>query len=148
MQAFQSWLQNFDWLLPLDLLAATALGMVVLGRVTEVRSFWLLRGYLFLVALAWVVQRTASLPLTSKLVDALVMACSLALAVLWQGELRRVMELLGTGRINVLFADRRRDSLASGAVSGVGRSVPALRRLFGFFCLPHLRPTGRGPFPR
>jgi uncharacterized protein (TIGR00159 family) len=91
--------------------------MVVLGRVTEVRSFWLLRGYLFLVALAWVVQRTASLPLTSKLVDALVMACSLALAVLWQGELRRVMELLGTGRINVLFADRRRDSLASGAVS-------------------------------
>ncbi|MEB3104193.1 MAG: phosphoesterase, partial [Cyanobacteriota bacterium] len=102
MQAFPLWLQNFDWRLPLDLLAATALGLIVLGRVTEARSLWLLRGYLFLVALAWVVQRTASLPLTSKLVDALVMACSLALAVLWQGELRRVMELLGTGRIDAL----------------------------------------------
>lgn len=117
VQALQSWLQSFDWRLPLDVLAATALGLLVLGRVTEARSFWLLRGYLFLVALAWVVQRTTILPLTSKLVDALVMACSLALAVLWQGELRRVMELLGTGRIGTLFADRRRDPLASGAVS-------------------------------
>jgi uncharacterized protein (TIGR00159 family) len=117
VQALPSWLQSFDWRLTLDLLAATALGLLVLGRVTEPRSFWLLRGYLFLVALAWVVQRTAILPLTSKLVDALVMACSLALAVLWQGELRRVMELLGTGRIGTLFADRRRDPLASGAVS-------------------------------
>ena len=35
-----------------------------------------------------VIQRFATLPLTTKLVDALVMACSLALAILWQGELR------------------------------------------------------------
>jgi uncharacterized protein (TIGR00159 family) len=79
---------------------------VVLGRITESRTLWLLRGYLFLVALAWFVQRYANLPLTSKLVDALVLACSLALAILWQGELRRLMELLGTGRFGVLFANR------------------------------------------
>ncbi|MEY3545570.1 MAG: hypothetical protein RLZZ247_1727, partial [Cyanobacteriota bacterium] len=84
----------------LDLLLATALGMVLLARVNEPRTLWLLRGYLTLVALAWVVQRYANLPLTSKLIDALVMACSLALAILWQGELRRLMELLGTGRLD------------------------------------------------
>jgi uncharacterized protein (TIGR00159 family) len=104
-------------LLLLDLLLATLLGMVVLGRVGESRTLWLLRGYLFLVALAWFVQRYTALPLTTKLVDALVLACSLALAILWQGELRRLMELLGTGRFGVLFADRRRDQVASGAVS-------------------------------
>jgi uncharacterized protein (TIGR00159 family) len=116
--ALTTWLLSSDaLLLLLDLVAATALVLVLLTRITEPRSFWLLRGYLFLVAIAWLVQRYSSLPLTSKLLDALVLACSLALAVLWQGELRRVMELLGTGRIGVLFADRRRDQLASGSVS-------------------------------
>jgi len=57
------------------------------------------------VALAWFVQRFANLPLTSKLIDALVLACSLSLAVLWQGELRRLMELLGTGRLAVLLGN-------------------------------------------
>ncbi len=118
MPALTTWLLSSDaLLLLLDLVAATALVLVLLTRITEPRSFWLLRGYLFLVAIAWLVQRYSSLPLTSKLLDALVLACSLALAVLWQGELRRVMELLGTGRIGVLFADRRRDQLASGSVS-------------------------------
>lgn len=112
-----SWLQHVDIRMLLDLLFATLLGVLLLGRVTESRTLWLLRGYLFLVALAWVVQRFADLPLTTKLVDALVLACSLALAILWQGELRRLMELLGTGRIGTLFADRSRDQLASGSVS-------------------------------
>ncbi|MFN5195153.1 MAG: diadenylate cyclase CdaA [Cyanobacteriota bacterium] len=107
----------FDLRLLIDLFCAVALGVVLLARVSEARSLWLLRGYLLLVALAWFVQRTANLPLTSTLVDALVLACSLALAILWQGELRRLMELLGTGRLGVLFADRSRDGLSSGTVS-------------------------------
>jgi DNA integrity scanning protein DisA with diadenylate cyclase activity len=104
-------LRLIDLHLLLDLLFAFGLGVLVLGRVTEARTLWLLRGYLLLVALAWVVQRYANLPLTSKLVDALVLACSLALAILWQGELRRLMELLGTGRIGVLFGSRSQDQL-------------------------------------
>jgi uncharacterized protein (TIGR00159 family) len=111
------WLRTLDFRLLLDLVLATALGLLLIGRVSEPRTLWLLRGYLCLVALAWVVQRYTGLPLTSKLVDALVLACSLALAILWQGELRRLMELLGTGRLGVLFADRSRDRLASGSVS-------------------------------
>lgn len=110
-------LQLIDFRLLLDPIFATGLGILVLGRVTEARTLWLLRGYLLLVAAAWFVQRYANLPLTSKLVDALVLACSLALAILWQGELRRLMELLGTGRIGVLFGSQKRDQLVSGSVA-------------------------------
>jgi len=119
-------LRLIDPRLVLDLLFATGLGVLVLGRVTEARILWLLRGYLLLVALAWVVQRYANLPLTSKLVDALVLACSLALAILWQGELRRLMELLGTGRLGVLFGSRTRDQLGSGSVAVLSEAAGRL----------------------
>ncbi len=110
----------------LDLVFAAGLGLLVFGRVTETRTLWLLRGYLLLVALAWFVQRYANLPLTSKLADALVLACSLALAILWQGELRRVMELLGTGRIGLLFGSTSDDQLGSGAVAVLSEAAGRL----------------------
>ena len=119
-------LRLIDLRLLLVLLFAFGLGVLVLGRVTEARTLWLLRGYLLLVALAWVVQRYANLPLTSKLVDALVLACSLALAILWQGELRRLMELLGTGRIGVLFGSRSQDQLGSGSVAVLSEAAGRL----------------------
>jgi len=119
-------LRLIDLRLLLDLLFAFGMGVLVLGRVTEARTLWLLRGYLLLVALAWVVQRYANLPLTSKLVDALVLACSLALAILWQGELRRLMELLGTGRIGVLFGSRSQDQLGSGSVAVLSEAAGRL----------------------
>jgi uncharacterized protein (TIGR00159 family) len=100
----------------IDLVLALGLGVVVLGRITETRTLWLLRGYLLLVAFAWVVQRFADLPLTAKLLDALVLACSLALAILWQGELRRFMELLGPGRLALLLGSPAREQLVSGTV--------------------------------
>ena len=113
-----SWQPPSDLLLLLvDLLFAGLIGKLLLGRITEARTLWLLRGYLCLVALAWFVQRFVPLPLTSKLIDALVLACSLALAILWQGDLRRLMERLGTGRIADLFGDRSREQIASGSVS-------------------------------
>ncbi|KGG13945.1 hypothetical protein EV11_0417 [Prochlorococcus sp. SS52] len=93
----------------LDALFASALGVLLFSRVKEPRTLWLLRGYLFLVSLAWFVQRYANLPITSKLIDALVLACSLSLAILWQGELRRLMELLGTGRLAVLLGNTQKE---------------------------------------
>ena len=104
-------------LLLADLFFAALVGKLLLGRISEPRTIWLLRGYLFLVAMAWAVQRYLPLPLTSKLIDALVLACSLALAILWQGDLRRLMERLGTGRIAGILADRGRETFASGSVS-------------------------------
>ena len=50
-------LRLIDPRLLLDLLFATGLGVLVLGRVTEARTLWLLRGYLLLVALAWAFSR-------------------------------------------------------------------------------------------
>ena len=89
----------------LDILFAIGFGLLLFSRVKEQRTLWLLRGYLFLVSSAWFIQRYAYLPLTSKLIDAVVLACSLSLAILWQGELRRLMELLGTGRLAVLLGN-------------------------------------------
>ena len=94
---------NFKFLL--DVLFALGFGLLLFSRVKEQRTLWLLRGYLFLVSTAWFIQRYAYLPLTSKLIDAVVLACSLSLAILWQGELRRLMELLGTGRLAVLLGN-------------------------------------------
>ena len=102
-----SWLSELRLLL--DVLFASGLGVLLFSRVKEPRTLWLLRGYLFLVSLAWFVQRFANLPITSKLVDALVLACSLSLAILWQGELRRLMELLGTGRLAVLVGNPQKE---------------------------------------
>ena len=89
----------------LDVLFAVGFILLLFTRVKEQRTLWLLRGYLFLVSFAWFIQRYAYLPLTSKIIDAVVLACSLSLAILWQGELRRLMELLGTGRLAVLLGN-------------------------------------------
>tara|TARA_Y100001970_G_scaffold148399_1_gene182179 strand:- start:2728 stop:3570 length:843 start_codon:yes stop_codon:yes gene_type:complete len=92
---------------------AAGFGLLLFSRVKEQRTLWLLRGYLFLVSLAWFIQRYANLPLTTKLLDAVVLACSLSLAILWQGELRRLMELLGTGRLAVLLGNPSKEFRAS-----------------------------------
>ena len=41
------------------------------------------------------------------------LACSLSLAILWQGELRRLMELLGTGRLAVLLGNTQKEFQAN-----------------------------------
>ena len=123
-------LAGVDPRLVLDVLFASAIGFLLFSRVNEARTLWLLRGYLFLVAMAWFVQRFANLPLTSKLVDALVMACSLSLAILWQGELRRLMELLGTGRLAVLLGNAQNEfRAAAGTVSQITEAAGRLSQL-------------------
>ncbi len=97
----------------LDVLFAVGFGLLLFSRVKEQRTLWLLRGYLFLVSFAWFIQRYAFLPLTSKLIDAVVLVCSLSLAILWQGELRRLMELLGTGRLAVLLGNPTKEFRAT-----------------------------------
>ena len=110
-----------------DVLFAAGFGLLFFARVKEKRTLWLLRGYLFLVSLAWFVQRYANLPLTSKLIDAVVLACSLSLAILWQGELRRLMELLGTGRLTVLLGNPPKEFRANG--NSVNQLVEAAGKL-------------------
>ncbi len=111
----------------LDVLFAAGFGLLLFSRVKEQRTLWLLRGYLLLVSSAWFIQRFAFLPLTSKLIDAVVLACSLSLAILWQGELRRLMELLGTGRLTVLLGNPPREFRA--ASTTVNQLVDAAGKL-------------------
>ena len=111
----------------LDVFFAVGFGLLFFARVKEKRTLWLLRGYLFLVSLAWFVQRYANLPLTSKLIDAVVLVCSLSLAILWQGELRRLMELLGTGRLTVLLGNPPKEFRANG--NSVNQIVEAAGKL-------------------
>ena len=131
--------------LVLDVLFASSIGFLLFSRVNEQRTLWLLRGWLFLVAMAWFVQRFANLPLTTKLVDALVMACSLSLAILWQGELRRLMELLGTGRLAVLLGNPQKEfSASAGTVSQITEAAGRLSQLRrGAFCLLYTSPSPR-----
>ena len=56
-----SLLALIDVRLLVDLVFATGLGVLVLGRVSEPRTLWLLRGYLLLVAMASLVQRYVDL---------------------------------------------------------------------------------------
>ncbi len=116
-----------DTRLLLDVLFASGIGTLLFARVNEPRTLWLLRGYLFLVSLAWFVQRFEKLPLTSKLIDALVLACSLSLAILWQGELRRLMELLGTGRLAALMGNP--DNEFSATANTISQLTEAAGRL-------------------
>ncbi len=118
---------SFGGLVYLDILFAVLLGFLLFSRVNESRTLWLLRGYLFLVSLAWFVERYDKLPITSKLFNALFLACSLSLAILWQGELRRLMELLGTGRLAVLLGNPQKEFRSSeGAVSQLSEAAGRL----------------------
>ena len=118
---------GIDFKVVFDVFFAAGFGLLFFARVKEKRTLWLLRGYLFLVSLAWFVQRYANLPLTSKLIDAVVLACSLSLAILWQGELRRLMELLGTGRLTVLLGNPSKEFRANG--NSVNQLVDAAGKL-------------------
>ena len=111
----------------LDVLFAAGFGLLLFSRVKEQRTLWLLRGYIFLVSLAWFIQRYANLPLTTKLIDAVVLACSLSLAILWQGELRRLMELLGTGRLAVILGNQPKEFRANSTT--VNKLVDAAGKL-------------------
>ena len=97
-----TWLINSRiWL---DIVLVSIIAILLFSRIKEPRTVWLLRGYLFLVSVAWALP-LARLPISSSLADVLVIACSLSLGILWQGELRRLMELLGTGKISAIFGN-------------------------------------------
>ena len=90
-----------SWLLQaLDILLACLLGFLVLkttrGRGTRPQG--LIKGYFLLVLVGWLAQQHFPFLLTGRLVEAMLLVCGLALAFLLQSDLRRVLDLLGSGR--------------------------------------------------
>ena len=116
-----------SWLLQaLDILLACLLGFLVLSRVRErgTRTQGLIRGYLLLVMAGWLVQKQQSpLPLTDRFVQAMVLVCGLALAFLLQSDLRRFLDLLGSGRWGQLLGRDRKSFYNGTTVSVIGEAA-------------------------
>ncbi|MXW40738.1 MAG: phosphoesterase [Synechococcus sp. SB0668_bin_15] len=116
-----------SWLLrALDILLAFLLGFLVLSRTRGrgARTQGLIKGYLLLVVVGWLVQQQqAPLPLTDRLIQAMVLICGLALAFLLQSDLRRLLDLLGSGRWGQLLGRGPQSFYNQDAVSMIGEAA-------------------------
>ena len=112
-----------SWLLQvLDILLACLLGFLLLNRTRGrgTRAQGLIRGYLILVIVAWLLQHQSPLHLTGRFMQAMVLVCGLALAFLLQSDLRRFLDLLGSGRWGQLLGRDRKSFYNENAVSMIG----------------------------
>ena len=110
-------------LLALDVLLACLLAFLVLNRTRGrgIRTQGLIRGYLLLVMVGWLVQqRQSPLPLTDRLIQAMVLVCGLALAFLLQSDLRRLLDVLGSGHWGQLLGRDPKSFHNEGAVNVIG----------------------------
>ena len=115
-----------SWLLQaLDILLACLLGLLVLNRTRGrgLRTQGLIRGYLLLVLVGWLVQQRSPLPLTDRLVQAMVLVCGLALALLLQSDLRRLLDLLGSGRWSQLLGRSPKSFYNGDAADVIGEAA-------------------------
>ena len=99
---WEQWLTNLDRvrfvLQALDIVLVLLLSYVVLVIIGERRTLWMVRGLIFLM-LAAATSRFFGLPLLGFVLDKLVIGSAVAMAFMLQGEFRRLLELLGQGRI-------------------------------------------------
>nr|APP88544.1 hypothetical protein PCKR_780 [Paulinella micropora]AQX45311.1 hypothetical protein PFK_780 [Paulinella micropora] len=100
----------------IDYLLAISFSTLIFACISEGRPRLVLRGYLSLIAFAWFIETYNIYPLTTKIVDGVILFCSLSLAILWQGDLRRLMELLGTGRVDIILRSHHNDELNTSTV--------------------------------
>jgi len=94
------------------------LGVVLAGEGAGMpRTLWLLRGWAcFWSPWFWVASALPNLPLHHPSArSGGGVGCSLALAILWQGELPALMELSSLDRLGVLLGSQRADA---GPLSG------------------------------
>ncbi|MEG3439537.1 diadenylate cyclase CdaA [Pannus brasiliensis CCIBt3594] len=80
-------------------LLLTYLMLLIIG---ERRTFWMVRGLIFLM-LAAVISDKVGLTLLGFVLEKLVLGAAVAMAVIFQSEFRRFLELLGRGQILELF---------------------------------------------
>ena len=99
---WEQWLTNLDRvrfvLQALDIALVLLLTYVVLVIIGERRTLWMVRGLIFLM-LAAALSKSIGLPLLGFVLDKLVVGSAVAMAIILQGEFRRLLEQLGQGRI-------------------------------------------------
>jgi uncharacterized protein (TIGR00159 family) len=107
---WEQWLTNLDKvrfvLQALDIVLVLLLSYVVLVIIGERRTLWMVRGLIFLM-LAAAISRFFGLPLLAFVLDKLVIGSAVAMAFMLQGEFRRLLELLGQGRLWELLSPPR-----------------------------------------
>ena len=84
-------------------LLLTYLMLLVIG---ERRTLWMVRGLIILM-LVTVISEKLQLTLLKFVLEKLVLGAAVSMAVVFQGEFRRFLELLGRGKILQLFKQRR-----------------------------------------
>jgi uncharacterized protein (TIGR00159 family) len=107
---WEQWLTNLDRvrfvLQALDIVLVLLLSYVVLVIIGERRTLWMVRGLIFLM-LAAAISRFFGFPLLGFVLDKLVIGSAVAMAFMLQGEFRRLLELLGQGRLWELLSPPR-----------------------------------------
>jgi uncharacterized protein (TIGR00159 family) len=99
---WEQWLTNLDRvrfvLQALDVVLVLLLTYIVLVIIGERRTLWMVRGLIFLM-LAAALSNSLELNLLAFLLDRLVIGSAVAMAFILQAEFRRLLELLGQGRV-------------------------------------------------
>ncbi len=96
-----------SWLIhnSIDIALVLALTYSMLLIIGERRTLWMVRGLIFLM-LAAVISERLQLDLLKFVLEKLVLGSAVAMAVIFQSELRRFLELLGRGQIIQLLQPR------------------------------------------
>lgn len=102
----QSWIVS--WLIHngLDIGLVLVLTYLMLLIIGERRTLWMVRGLIILM-LAAVLSERLKLELLKFVLEKLVLGAAVAMAVIFQSEFRRFLELLGRGQILQLFQRQR-----------------------------------------
>ncbi|MEO0800979.1 MAG: diadenylate cyclase CdaA [Cyanobacteria bacterium J06642_2] len=90
----RAWFAYLTPLVLLDWACVVLLIVLVLYFTRKTRAAWLIRGFVILIVLS---AATQPLPALHQLIDTVVLGGVVALAVLFQPELRRLLEQLGRG---------------------------------------------------
>jgi uncharacterized protein (TIGR00159 family) len=107
---WEQWLTNLNqvrfMLQALDIALVLLLSYAVLVIIGDRRTLWMVRGLIFLM-LAAALSKFLGLTLLGFVLDKLVIGAAVAMAFMLQSEFRRLLELLGQGRLWELLSPSR-----------------------------------------
>lgn len=103
-------------------LALTYLMLLIIG---ERRTLWMVRGLIVLM-LAAVISERLQLELLKFVLEKLVLGSAVAMAVIFQSEFRRFLELLGQGQIIQLFQRQRQIAKSDSVIDEIVDAVKEL----------------------
>lgn len=101
----RSWISSWPIHSAIDIGLVLILTYLMLLIIGERRTLWMVRGLIVLM-LAAVISNNLGLTLLNFVLEKLVLGAAVAMAVIFQSEFRRFLELLGRGQITQLFQRR------------------------------------------